>query len=61
MVKNGELQVNKLDTKDMLADILTKSLCPTLFHKFRKQLKVGSIEELKRLDTVDFSTAKGRR
>jgi len=58
MVKTGELQVTKLDTKEMLADILTKPLGPTLFHKFRKQLRVGTIEELKRLDAVDSSTAK---
>ena len=58
MVKTGELQVTKLDTKEMLADILTKTLGPTLFHKFRKQLRVGTIEELERLDAVDSSTAK---
>ena len=61
MVKQGELKINKLDTKEMLADIFTKPLGPTLFHRFRKQLKVGSIEELRRFDAVESSTAKGGR
>ena len=37
-VKNGDIQIERVDTKDQIADIFTKPLFSNIFKKLRKLL-----------------------
>lgn len=50
-VKNGKITVERIGTKDQVADILTKPLSPQLHTQHRKHLRVGPRTEYKQPST----------